>query len=157
MDKIKNYDNYFVNNALSIFLYKSGRKNSKCELLNAYHLIKTGDDSRKISNDRILSQFAETLSASVNYFKKNNHIEFKILCSFGRQETYKNVYGNLYGNIDTIRIDTGRREAFSIETYINVLFDYYCLIYPYNTISRRELFNNSSIKYYINLFYKKEV
>ena len=67
MLKCKNYDNYFTNNALSFFLYKSGRKNAQCKYINAFHLIKPGDGSKEIDNDRILSQFVGVLETAVFY------------------------------------------------------------------------------------------
>lgn len=146
------YNNSYVNNALSIIIYKNGRKNSRCELINVNHLI-SHDSDRKISDNRIMEQFISIIEKSVYYFNLNNkHIEFSIRGDFFKQSIRDTVNGLYYG-IEAIPFMFDRKQVFSIEQYINHVFSVFCLIYPYNTISTDSIFNNQSIKYFINQYY----
>ena len=147
------FKTYYQNNAFSLFLYKSSRKNSKCELINVNHLINNKED-RKIDDAGIIEQLTGVLETSVYYFKNNNnHIESRICGHVFKQSVYINANGQKYGSVDDVNIDGDRVQFYSIEQYINYLYDKFALLYPYNTISRRELFNNSSVKYFINMYY----
>ena len=146
------FKTYYQNNAFSLFLYKSSRKNSKCKLINVNHLINKKED-RKIDDARIIEQLTDVLSESVLYFNKYGHIEARIMGHGFKQSVYINANGQKYGGVDDVNIYTERTIFYTIEGYINFLYDKFALLYPYNTIARRELFNNASIKYYINMYY----
>ena len=150
------YKTYYQNNAASILLYKSSRRNSKTsDFININHLI-SHEPNKKISDDRIVNQFLGTLE-SIVYYSKNvgGHLEISVYCHTFKQAVYKNANNDFYYHTEDINNDINRRNFSSIEQIINTLFDIYALIYPYNKISREELFNNPSVRYFINLYYKR--
>lgn len=149
------YNKAYALNAASIFCYKSSRKNSKCgDIININHLINHVED-RRVSDERILQQIAGTISSvyyQVLQFRK--HLELTCYIDSFKNNTYDTTSGEKYHGIEDQRYSFQRVKFSSFEQCINFIFDMYCLIYPYNEISRKTLFNDSSVKYYINKFYR---
>ncbi len=156
--KSDRYDTYYSLNAGSLLMYKSSRKNSKCsDFISVNHLINHNED-RKIDDEKILSQFIGTIESIVYQSKKyNKHLEIKIFCHVFKQCNYINANNDLYCTVDDINRDKERQVYNSIEQVINAVFDLYAAIYPYNKIQRASVFNNPSIKYFINEYYNKGV
>ena len=152
----KKYKTYYQNNAASILLYKSSRRNSRTsDIIIINHLI-SHEPNKKISDDRIINQFLETLERIIYYSKSiGGHLEMSVYCHTFKQAVYKNVDNDFYYDIEVINNNINRRKFSSVEQIIDTLFDIYALIYPYNKISRKELFNNPSVRYFINLYYKR--
>ena len=149
------YTTPFSLNAASIVLYKSSRKNAKCsDFINVNHLI-TKENNRKISDERILQQLITTVEDIV--YKSlvfNKHLEIKVYCHTFKAVKYSNANNEYYHTVEEIHVDRAREKYSSIEQVINEIFNLYALIYPYNEISRKTVSNDSSIKYFINMYYQ---
>ena len=145
---------YYEDNAASIFMYKSNRKNSQCEYFNIWHLI-SKNENKKINDDSILNQLCSTIDHVLYFAKKyNNKLIFKAFITTGKNATYTDVNNKPYNHIERNKY-TLKEECFSFEEAINYIYNIYCLIYPYNTLSKNTIYNNSSIKNFINEYYKK--
>ena len=147
------------NNSITMFLFKSNRKNSKCsEPVNVYHLIKTEGNDKKISDDRIISQFIGTIEDIIyksKYF--NNNLELSAYVSIEKNSSYINANNDIYNTTEQMRYNWQRVQFSSIEQCVNFIYSLYCLIYPYNKLNlRNTIYNNPSIKYLINEYYRKE-
>lgn len=141
-------------NAASILLYKSSRKNAKCtDFINIDHLINHEKD-RRVNDERILQQLAGTVETIVyNSLAFDKHLEFKCVVHTFKAASYLNANNEIYHTVEYITVDRARNKYNSIEQAINEVFDIYALIYPYNEISRKTVFNDPSIKYFINMYY----
>lgn len=142
-------------NAASILLYKSSRKNAKCtDFISINHLISHERDSR-VNDERILQQLAGTVETIVyNSLAFNKHLEFKCFMHTFKAVSYLNANNEIYHTVEDINVVGARDKYNSIEQVINEVFNIYALIYPYNKISRKTVFNNPSIKYFINIYYQ---
>jgi len=157
MNKIKSdmYDKAFKSNAMSIFMYKSNRKNSKCsDIINVNHLI---SKEVKLHDDKIIQQFLGTIESVVYNAKQfNNHLELSVYIDIFKNASYENASNDLYCATDDLRYNFQRVKFSSFEQCINFIFSMYCMVYPYNEISlQNEIYNNPSIKYFINMYYNK--
>ena len=152
--KSSTYDTYYQSNAATIYLHKSSRKNAKIsDGININHLINKRND-RKVDDDKILMQLVGVIEKIVyNSLKFNKHLEISFYSDIFKQTQYINVDGDLYKGVEDTQIYEIRHELNSLEHCINRVYDLFGLIYPYNHLNRKELFNNSSIKYFINLYY----
>ena len=151
----ENYNTYFKSNAATIYIYKSSRKNSKIlKSININHLI-TQKQDRKIPDGRIIEQFVDTLSYIVNYSEKR-HLELTVYSDVFKQVVYKNANGDNYFTTTDLQYNFNRVGFSSLEQCINFLYTIYNLIYPYNTIDLNNgIYQNTSIKYFINKYYQK--
>lgn len=149
------YDKAYALNMASVLCFKSSRKNSKCsDTINILHLINNNDDG-KISDERILQQFINTLEKIVYYSLQNNkHLELSVYVNVNKNACFINANNKIYHDVENNRYNFQRVKFSSIESCINFLFSIYDLIYTYNEISKKTLYNNSSIKYLINKYYK---
>ena len=153
------YNKAFTINAASIYCFKSSRKNSICsDTISINHLINHTED-RKITDERIRQQFTGTLESIVyNALKFNNHLELSVYMDYGKNSSYINANKENYNTWEDIRFSWQRVKFSSIEQCINFLYSVYCLIYPYNEINlQNTIYNDPSVKYYINMYYRKEV
>lgn len=145
----------YQNNAMSIFVYKSSRKNAQCELFSVNHLI-TQNNDRKLCDNSILNQFIGTIEKIV-YLSKNNyngHLELSVNMDLGKNSNYINANNDIYNCNEYLRLRFDRKQFSSIEECINFVYMLYGLIYPYNTLNlSNTVYNNPSIKYFINMFY----
>ena len=148
------YKSPYSLNAASILLYKSSRKNAKCtDFININHLIKHEKD-RRINDESVLQQLAGTVERIVyNSLAFNKHLEFKCFMRTFKAVSYLNANNEKYHTVEAIQVNRARNKYYSIEQVINEVFDIYALIYPYNELSRKTVFNDSSIKYFINMYY----
>ena len=147
------------NNSITMFLFKSNRKNSKCsEPVNVYHLIKTEGNDKKISDDRIISQFIGTIEDIIHKSKYfNNNLELSAYVSIEKNSSYINANNDIYNTTEQMRYNWQRVQFSSIEQCVNFIYSLYCLIYPYNKLNlRNTIYNNLSIKHLINEYYRKE-
>lgn len=143
-------------NAVSIYLYKSSRKNAVCsDSICVNHLI-THDNNKRVSDNRILMQFAGTLEKIVYTAAGfNNHLEVSAYMDIGKNTQYINADKRVYVTTEPLRYYWHRVKFSSIEQAVNFLYGIYCLIYPYNTLNlENTVYQDSSIKYLINLYYK---
>lgn len=147
------YDKAYALNSASVFCFKSSRKNSKCsDVINIIHLI-TKDD--KISDENIIYQFINTLEKIVYYSLQNNkYLELSAYVNVNKNASFINANNNIYHDVENYCYNFQRIKFSSIESCINFMFSIYNLIYPYNEISTKTLYTNSSIKYLINKYYK---
>lgn len=155
----KMYNKVYCNNAFSLFLFKSSRKNSICsDAINVNHLINHEID-RKISDERILSQFIGTLEKVVYYsLKYARHIEVSLYMDNGKNASYINANNALYHGTEYNTCSWKRVQFSSIEQFIDFLYSVYCMVYSYNELSLlNTVYNNPSVKYFINQYYKMEV
>ena len=154
---MKNYsgtfNTYYQNNAASIYCFKSRRKNSKCsDTIAINHLINNAP-VRKVSDERILQQVVGTLEKIVYYCKQYEHIELSIYADIFKPVEYTNVNNEIYHGVEEQRYYSRRKTFSSIEECINYLLFVYTLIYPYNKLSRDTVHRDTSIRYFINLYY----
>ena len=142
-------------NTASIVLYKSGRKNAKrTDFININYL-NNHEKERRVNDERILQQLAGTVETIVyNSLAFNKHLEFKCFMHTFKSVSYRNANNKIYHTVEDINVDGARNKYSSIEQVINEVFNIYALIYPYNELSRKTVFNNSSIRYFINMYYR---
>ena len=132
----------------TIFMYKSKRKNAEIseiiKVLNAYN-----------TDDDILYQLIGTLEKTLFYVKKYKHIEVSYLVSINKESCFINANNNncTENQIITYRFD--RKVLYSCEQLINYIYSMYCMLYPENKLSYNTLYDNSSIKKFINDYYKE--
>lgn len=151
------YNKAFTINAASILLYKSNRKNSICsDIISVNHLINHAD-IRRISDERIIQQFAGTLEKIVyTSLQFNRHLELSVYMDYGKNSSFTNANKELYNTWEHVRFSWQRVKFSSLEECINFLYGVYCLIYPYNEINlSNTIYNDPSVKYYINMYYRK--
>ncbi|NCC88668.1 MAG: hypothetical protein EOM05_12555 [Clostridia bacterium] len=144
----------FANNAATIIVYKSSRKNARAETISINHLIDVNSESRKIDDGRILSQLIGTIEKLTSIIKNyDNHIEMKARLDIGKNASYRTVVCDPYETTEYISIVLQKAQLHSIEQAISYIYDVYCLVYPYNTLSSKTIFDNPSIRYYIKQHY----
>lgn len=148
-----NYDSFYKNNSAIIFCYKSGRKNSSSSDIITINHLTSKDTDRTVSDDRIMSQIAGTIEKIVYYCKQYKHIELSCYVDVCKQADFINANNEIYHDTEDQRYNFQRVTFSSIEQCISFVFSVYCLIYPYNKISKKALFNNASIRYFINQYY----
>ena len=147
------YDTFYQNNTAIIFCYKSSRKNSRSsDIITINHLANQKPD-RTVSDDRIMQQITSTMEKIVYYCKQYKRIELSCYIDVSKQAEYENANNAIYHDIENQRYSFQRVTFSSIEQCISFVFSVYCLIYPYNKISKKTLFNNASINYFINQYY----
>lgn len=163
MNELKNvydesFNNYYSNNIMHIYLRKSNRKNAKIsDCIMVHHLINKNKDE-KLTDKRILQQFADTIAHIVYYSKQfNNHLELNSYAMINKQTSYVDANGDLYHTTEKLNYTNKRVKFSSIENCINYVYKMYCLVYPYNTINlNNTVYNNPLIKYHINNYYNNK-
>lgn len=149
------YNMPYVVNAFSMYLFKSDRKNSKIiNSLSVNHLINKQDD-RKVSDTSILKQLVNQFSSVVYSCLKDHYIRYNCYMDIGRATQYLNADNQLYKTLD-IRQYHFNRKCITIEQFLNDLYDLFMLIYPYSELSIKTVFNDTSIRYFINQWYKQD-
>jgi hypothetical protein len=141
-------------NMCIIYAYKSGRKNAKIiSDVTMRHLI-AHKENGVIDEELILNYFTDIIAQLVNDIKFNSKtINITTYTSINHLTTYSNANNELYSHNHTIEINKQRIHFSSIEQLINYLYDILLLIYPYTRIDIKDVYNHSSIKYYIKLYY----
>lgn len=142
-------------NTCDIFAYKSSRKNSKIiSDVTMRHLI-THNENGACDETTIINYFVGIISQLVTdiRYSANRYIEITTYVSINHLTTYVNANNELYSHNHSIKINNKRVKFSSVEEMINYLYDILLLVYPYTRIDISDIYNNASIKYYINLYY----
>lgn len=147
------YNTPYQSNGAFLVLYKSSRKNAQCKVISVHHLISKVTPDRKVCDAKITEYFINILSECFSYCKIYKHIEIKSTVDYFKNCIYMNANNYFYHCNKSILYVFERKELHSFEQLINELYNVFSLVYPYNTITLPELYNNSSIKYYLNQWY----
>lgn len=135
-------------NMCNIFMHKSKRKNAEIsdiiKVLNTYN-----------NDNDILYQLIGTLEKVLFYVKKYKHIEISSYVSLNKESSFINANNNNYIENQIITYRFNRRVLYSCEQLINYIYSMYCMLYPENKLSYNTLYDNSSIKKFINDYYKE--
>ena len=144
------YNFAFINNAATVYFYKSSRKNAK--IIKAYrlnHLI-TKNNDRKISNERLKSHFLNLIEY-VSYYSKPNNIDISVDCN-----EWKNAIIDGKKDVQCWCWKTGRIHFDNFTEAAHWLyFNLFCRIYPYCEIDFTEIEMDPSYKYFLNEFKNK--
>lgn len=148
------YNTPYQSNGAYILFYKNDRKNSKILFdMGINHLITKSKD-RKVSDESILNQLITALEKIVYECKPNGkYIRYKASIDTWKKADYINAMGETFHDTEYC-FYTMSNCRYDIETIINNLYDILALIYPYNTLSKKTIFANSSVNYYINKWYE---
>lgn len=132
----------------NIFMHKSKRKNAEIsdiiKVLNTYN-----------NDNDILYQLIGTLEKVLFYVKKYKHIEISSYVSLNKKSSFINANNNNYIENQIITYRFNRIVLYSCEQLINYIYSMYCMLYPENKLSYNTLYDNSSIKKFINDYYKE--
>ena len=144
------YDHSFI---IGITCFKSHIKRAKCEIFNLYHFDPIPFTERYKEIDKIVS----ILEKIVTQYKKWNSHELNVALhiSFKRQESYYNADGNLRTENTCIYKHYNRNNYSSIEALVRDIFNAMKIADPTIMLSERDVFNNPSIKYWINQWYNQ--
>ena len=141
-----------MSNVANLLLYKNNRKNSKTsDIISINELI----SEKPLSDERILDQFINTVEKCIYYCKQVDHIELSYHINFIKQGEFINASSKVNECYERLYIGRTRTQLYSIEQLINAIFTIYYIIYPYNKLSLKMIYENSSIKYIINNYYRK--
>ena len=138
-------NNYYTGNAGHIYVYKSMRKNAKMsKYIYVCHLIIHDQDEGKLTDKRIIEHFIST----VDQIFAASEREFYLSVSMKEnREVYKDVDISEQGWYwESNRKDFKR----PTEMLHWLWFNFFCRIYPYNTVDFTKIEMNPSIKYMIN-------
>ena len=134
-------------NMCNIFMHKSKRKNAEIsdiiKVLNTYN-----------NDNYILYQLIGTLEKVLFYVKKYKHIEISSYVSLNKESSFINANNNNYVENQIIEYIFDRRVLYSCEQLINYIYSMYCMLYPDNKLSYNTLYDNVSVKKFINDYYK---
>ena len=144
------YNHSFI---IGVTCFKSHIKRAKCEIFNLYHFDPIPFTERHKEIDKIDS----ILGKIVTQYKKWNSHELNVALhiSLKRQESYYNANGELYTDNTPIYKHCDRNNYSSIEALIRDIFNAMKIADPTITLSERDVFNNPSIKYWINQWYNQ--
>lgn len=144
------YNFAFVNNAATVYFYKSSRKNAKIiKAYNINHLI-ARDNDRRISSDRMKSHFLDMLEY-VSYYSQPNNIDISIDCN-----EWKNAIINGERKTQNWCWETGRIHFNNFTEAAHWLyFNLFCRIYPYCEIDFTEIEMNPTYKCFMEKFNNK--
>lgn len=99
-------------------------------------------------------QLIGTLEKVLFYVKKYKHIEISSYVSINKKSCFINANNNNYTESQIITYKFNRQVLYSCEQLINYIYSMYCMLYPENKLSYNTLYDNSSIKKFINDYYK---
>lgn len=133
---------YCEGNCGTIYIYKSMRKNAKClRDINVAHLI-THDPEGKLTDEGIIDHFVSTLdkifaSSEREFYLSVDMIENREVRGIAKPQGW-------YWESD--------RKKFERPTEMIhwLWFNFFCRIYPYNTVDFTKIEMNPSIRYMIN-------
>ena len=144
------YDHSFI---IGITCFKSHIKRAKCEIFNLYHFDPIPFTERYKEIDKIVSVLEKVVT---QYKKWNSHkLNVALHISLTRQESYYNVDGNLHTEKTCIYNHYNRNNYSSIEALVRDIFNAMKIADPTIMLSERDVFNNPSIKYWINQWYNQ--
>lgn len=136
------YNIAYVNNAATIYFYKSQRKNAKIiKTYNINHLI-TKNSDRKISNECMISHFLELLEY-VSCYSKPNNIDISVSCN-----EWRNAIHGCLKDSQNFCWTTGRIhfDNFTEAAYW-LYFNLFCRIYPYCEIAFTDIETDNNFRY----------
>lgn len=158
MNDSKMYNKPFYMNACTIFMYKSSRINAAITGHFHFNHLITQTDDRKVSDECIIRQFVELIEKVVCSAGKSGHLELSVYMDAGKNVVFENYNNELYHCIEDVQYNWNRVKFYSIEECINFLFSVFCIMYPYNEISKENgIYRDPSIKYWIKKYYEMEV
>lgn len=134
--------NYCEKNCGTIRVYKSMRKNAKClRDINVVHLI-THDPEGKLTDEGIIDHF---VSEAEKIFAASER-EFCLSVSMAENREVRNATNS------QTWLWASQREHFNhpVSMLYWLWFNFFCRIYPYNTVDFTEIEMNPSIQYMIN-------
>lgn len=150
----------YQSNGATVYVYKSARLNSKSDSFSIMHLIGNVHGDRKISDESILTQYISTVEKMYyildKYDKYHRSIYVAAHCTYFKQVIRKCVNG-YYGRTNDCYRTFDKHKCYSFEQMLNFLLDVFNTVYPYNTLDSYTVFENSSVVYYINKWYRREV
>lgn len=150
----------YQSNGATVYVYKSARLNSKLESFSINHLIGNIHGDRKISDESILLQFIDSVDRLYyfrdKYDKYHRNIYVAAHCTYFKQAVRKCVNG-YYGRASVCYRTFDKHKYHTFEQMLNFLLEVYNTVYPYNTLDSYTVFENPSVAYYINKWYKREV
>jgi len=154
MSELKETGKPWDNNMCIIYAYKSNRKNAKIiSDITMRHLI-THNENGCISEEQILNYFIGIIGQLATDIRfSSNTINITTYASIDKITTYVNANSHLYSHLHTMRFNNRRVKFSSFEELINYLYDILLLVYPYTRLDLYTIYSNSSIKYFINLYY----
>lgn len=133
-------------NMCNIFMYKSKRKNAEIsdiiKILNVYN-----------NDNDILNQLIGTLEKVLFYVKNYKHIEASSYVSVNKESCFINANNNNCTESQIITYKFNRQVLYSCEQLINYIYSMYCMLYPENKLSYNTIYDNASIKKFINDYY----
>lgn len=136
------YNYAFVNNAATIYFYKSSRKNAK--IIKTYHInhLITKNNDRKISNERMKSHFLEMLEY-LSHYSKPNDINICVNCN-----EWKNAIHDGEKKTQNFCWTTNRLHFDNFPGAAHWLyFNLFCRIYPYCEIDFADIETDNNVKY----------
>ena len=147
----------YKSNGAILFVYKSMRKNAKCELISINHLISKNAD-KKISDESIKNQFIEVLEKVLYISAQYNYsLVLKSFVDIFKDTEFLNANKDIALSTEYNFYRLEKQKFASFEQSINFIYSVFCLVYPYNKLDLKELYNSPSIKYFINKYYSKGV
>ena len=141
-------------NSVQFYAYKSDRKNAKIiSDVHMHHLI-THNENKCVDENKIESYFVGIISQLVTDIKYSAcTINITSYAHIRHVTTYVNANSDLYSHNHVSNYTRQRVKLYSIEDLINYVYDLLLLVYPYTRLDLNTIYNNPSIKYYINLYY----
>lgn len=132
-------------------MYKSSRFNAKHTEKSVHHIIVHGDG--KVPDKRIKMQFENMLASCIYTFIEYNHIECKAVVNVGKETQFINANNEIEAGYENFYCRLEREKFSSIESFIEYLYGLFMMIYPYNRLNLKVLYNDKHIKALINEYY----
>lgn len=140
------YNRSFI---IGITCFKSSYKNAKCEVLNLFHF--DPFKSKDVEIEKIRSILAKIVTTYENWNSHKLNVAFHI--STSRDEVFTNADGEKNLKVYPVHLHFKRDNFYTIETLIKKIIDCMKISDPDINISPKEVFNDPSVKHYINKWY----
>lgn len=136
------YNIAYVNNAATIYFYKSQRKNAKIiKSININHLISHSED-RKINQDKLKDTFISIIEY-LSVYTKPGSINLAVICNEWKNAIHGSVKGtqNFVWTTEKLHFDHFTTAAHWL------YFNLFCRIYPYCEIAFSDIETDNNFKY----------
>lgn len=140
------YNRSFI---IGITCFKSSYKNAKCEVLNLFHF--DPFQSREKEIEKVRSILAKIVATYENWDSDKLNVSFHISAS--RDENIINADGNECTQIIPVHLHFNRENFYSLESLIRKIINCMKISDPDINISSKEVFNDKSVKYFIDRWY----
>ena len=140
------YNRSFI---IGITCFKSSYKNAKCEVLNFFHFDPFQSKEKEI--EKVRSILAKIVAIYENWDSDKLNISFYI--SARRDENITNADGNECTQIIPVYLHFGRENFYSLESLIRKIVNCMKISDPDINISSKEVFDDNSVKYFIDRWY----